>query len=60
MYYFFNDIININNFDASNIEIEKKSYKNLCLLYRICDDIYELYSIYFKYHSALVYLYILD
>ena len=28
-YYFFNDIINIKNFDPNNIEIDKKSYKNI-------------------------------
>ena len=27
-YYFFNDIINIESFDANNIKIDKKSYKN--------------------------------
>ena len=26
-YYFFNDIINIKNFDPNNIKIDKKSYK---------------------------------
>ena len=26
-YYFFNDIINIKNFDPINIKIDKKSYK---------------------------------
>ena len=56
IYYFLNDIINIKNFDPSNIKIDEKSCKNICLLYRICDDIYELYNIYFKYHSTLVYL----
>ena len=32
-YYFFNDIINIKNFDPNNIKIDKKSYKNLLLYY---------------------------
>ena len=27
-YYFFNDIINIKNFDPNNIKIDEKSYKN--------------------------------
>ena len=28
-YYFFNDIINIKNFDSSVLKIGKKSYKNI-------------------------------
>ena len=35
-YYFFNDIINIENFDPNNIKIDETSYKNI--LYWICDD----------------------
>ena len=34
-YYFFNDIISIENFDPNNIKIDEKSYKNI--LYWICD-----------------------
>ena len=30
-YYFFNDIINIKNFDSSLLKIDKKSYKNICI-----------------------------
>ena len=33
-YYFFNDIINIKNFDPNNIKIDEKSYKNI-LIYDI-------------------------
>ena len=33
-YYFFNDIINIKDFDPSLIKIDKKSYKNIGI-YRI-------------------------
>ena len=29
-YYFFNDIINIKNFDPKNIKVDEKSYQN-CL-----------------------------
>ena len=29
IYYFFNDIINIKNFDAKNVKIDEKSYKNI-------------------------------
>ena len=32
-YYFFNDIINLKNFDPNNIKIDEKSYKNN-LIYR--------------------------
>ena len=31
-YYFFNDIININNFDPSLIKIYKKSNKNIGII----------------------------
>ena len=33
-YFFFNDMINIKNFDANNIKIDKKSYKYI-LIYNI-------------------------
>ena len=29
IYYFFNDMINIENFDPNNIKIEEKSLKNI-------------------------------
>ena len=32
-YYFSNDIINIENFDANNIKIDEKSYKNILIYY---------------------------
>ena len=32
-YYFFNDIINIKNFDPNNIKIDEKSYKNALICY---------------------------
>ena len=32
-YYFFNDIIIINNFDPNNIKIDEKSYKNILTYY---------------------------
>ena len=32
-YDFFDDIININNFDQNNIKIEQKSYKNILFYY---------------------------
>ena len=30
-YYFFDDIINIKNFDLNNIKIDEKSYKNILI-----------------------------
>ena len=32
-YYFFNDMINIKNFDSSLLKIDKKSYKNIGICY---------------------------
>ena len=32
-YYFFNDIIDIENFDPNNIKIDEKSYKNILIHY---------------------------
>ena len=33
IYYFFNDIININVFDPNNIKIDEKSYKTILIYY---------------------------
>ena len=32
-YYFFNDIINMENFSPKNIKIDEKSYKNILIYY---------------------------
>ena len=32
-YYFFNDMINIKNFDSTLLRINKKSYKNIDIYY---------------------------
>ena len=32
-YYFFNDIISIENFDVNNIKIDEKSHKNILVYY---------------------------
>ena len=32
-HYFFNDIINMKNFDPNNIKIDEKSYKNILFYY---------------------------
>ena len=33
IYYFFNDIIDIEKFDPINIKIDEKSYKNILIYY---------------------------
>ena len=33
IYYFFNDIIGIENFDSSNMKIDEKSSKNILIYY---------------------------
>ena len=35
-YYFFDDIINIKDFDSSLLKIDKKSYKNIGIYYIGC------------------------
>ena len=32
-YYFFDDIINIKNFDPNGIKVDEKSYKNVLIYY---------------------------
>ena len=32
-YYFFEDIINIKNFDSNNVKIDEKPYKNILIYY---------------------------
>ena len=32
-YYFFNDVINIENFDPNNVKIDEKSYRNILIYY---------------------------
>ena len=32
-YYFFNNIINIKNFDLNNIKVDEKLYKNILIYY---------------------------
>ena len=39
---FFNDIINIKDFDSNNIKIDKKSYKNILIYYIIYGTIKDL------------------
>ena len=48
IYYFFNDIINIKNFDPNNIKIDEKSYKDIliyCIGYvTIKDSLYLIFN----------------
>ena len=50
-YYFYNDIIDIKNFDAKLLKIEKKSYKNIDIYYigymtnKKIDDYKRIYSV---------------
>ena len=48
-YYFFNDIINIENFNSNDITIDKKSYKNILIYYNGYVTIKE----YIKNYSAI-------
>ena len=41
-YYFFNDMINIKNFDSNLLKIDKKSYKNIDICYIGCITIKKL------------------
>ena len=51
-YYFFNDIINIENSDSNNIKIYEKSYKNILIHYigyvtiKECMKIYSVNPLY--------------
>ena len=48
-YYFFNDMINIKNFDSNLLEIDKKSYKNIdlyCIGYTTIEDLHSVNPLY--------------
>ena len=50
-YYFYNDIINIKNFESNLLKIDKKSYKNIDIYYigyitiKKIDDCENIYSV---------------
>ena len=45
MYYFFDDFINIKDFNSNNIKIDEVIQKNSNLLYWLCDDqIFEIHK----------------
>ena len=33
IYHFFNDMVNIENFDRNNIKLDQKTYKNISIYY---------------------------
>ena len=45
-YYFFNDIIDIENFDLNDVKIDEKSYKNILIHYNGCETIKKYLKIY--------------
>ena len=50
VYYFFDDIIHIKDFDLNNIKIDEKSYKNILIYYIACVTIKD--SKYVKFNSV--------
>ena len=50
-YWFFNDVINVTNFDSSLLKIDKNSYKNIDIYYigyitiEQIDDYEKIYSV---------------
>ena len=57
-YYFFNDIINIENFDPNDITIEKKSHKNILIYYIGYVTIKEYIKNYSVIHLYLIFRYV--
>ena len=57
-YYFFNDIINIENFDPNDITIDKKSYKNILFYYIGYVTIKEYIKIYSANPLYLIFRYV--
>ena len=64
-YYFFNDMININNFQSNLLTIDKKSHKDVDVYYigyitiekfGDCENIRSLNPLYLIIHSATGYL----
>ena len=58
IYYFFNDIINIENFDLNNIKIYEKSYKNILIHYIGYVTIKEYINIYSVNPLYLIFTYV--
>ena len=54
-YYFFNDIINMKDFDPNNIRTEEKSYKNILVYYFGCVTIKKYLKIYSINHLYVIF-----
>ena len=64
-YYFYNDIIDLENFDSSLLKLDKKSYKDICI-YNIgyitikkignCKNIYSVNPLYLRFNHASGYI----
>ena len=64
-YYFYNDIIDLKDFDAKLLKIDKKSYKNIDIYYigyitikKIddCESIHSVNPLYLRINHASVYI----
>ena len=64
-YYFYNDIINIKNFESNLLKIDKKSYKNIDIYYigyitikKIgdCENIHRVNPLYLQVNHAIGYI----
>ena len=64
-YYFYNDIIDLKNFDARLLKIDKKTYKNIDIYYigyitikknDDCESIYSVNSLYLRINHASGYI----
>ena len=64
-YYFYNDIINLKDFDPNLLKIDKKSYKNIDIYYigyitikKIddCESIHSVDPLYLRVNHASVYI----
>ena len=58
-YYFFNDMINIEDFDSNLLKLDKKSYKNICIYHIVYITMKKTDDCkYYKYISICIYIYI--
>ena len=64
-YYFYNDIIDLKNFDGKLLKIDKKSYKDIDIYYigyistekiDYCENIYSVNPLYLRIHHANGYI----
>ena len=58
-YYFFNDMINIEDFDSNLLKLDKKSYKNICIYHIVYITMKKTDDCkYYKYISICIHIYI--